>query len=99
MNFKWVDEACWLIAWKSSLPAIKKMTVLMVDRRLIMDAALGGLELFNSLKKNERVHGTRHETRDVTRAKLFEHIEVFCNRDVVRRHLAVSARRRTSNPS
>jgi len=38
---------------------------------------------FNSLK-NERVHGSRYETRDEARADLFEYIEVFYNRR--RRH-------------
>jgi putative transposase len=38
---------------------------------------------FNSLK-NERVHGTRYETRDAARADVFEYIEVFYNR--FRRH-------------
>lgn len=38
---------------------------------------------FNSLK-NERVHGTRYETRDAVRADVFEYIEVFYNR--ARRH-------------
>ena len=33
---------------------------------------------FNSLK-NERVHGTRYETRDAARADAFEYIEVFYN--------------------
>jgi putative transposase len=38
---------------------------------------------FNSLK-NERVHGTRYETRDEARADAFDYIEVFYNRR--RRH-------------
>jgi putative transposase len=38
---------------------------------------------FNSLK-NERVHGTRYETRAAARADVFDYIEVFYNR--VRRH-------------
>jgi len=38
---------------------------------------------FNSLK-NERVHGTRHETRDAAQADVFEYIAVFYNRR--RRH-------------
>ncbi len=38
---------------------------------------------FNSLK-NERVHGTRYETRDAALADLFAYIEVFYNRS--RRH-------------
>jgi putative transposase len=38
---------------------------------------------FNSLK-NERVHGTRYETRDAAIADLFAYIEVFYNRS--RRH-------------
>jgi putative transposase len=41
---------------------------------------------FNSLK-NERVHGTRYETRDAARADVFEYIEVFYNR--VRRHTSL----------
>lgn len=41
---------------------------------------------FNSLK-NERVHGTRYETRDAARADVFEYIEVFYNR--LRRHTAL----------
>jgi putative transposase len=41
---------------------------------------------FNSLK-NERVHGTRYETRDEARADVFEYIEVFYNRS--RRHSAL----------
>jgi putative transposase len=41
---------------------------------------------FNSLK-NERVHGSRYETRDVARADLFDYIEVFYNRS--RRHSAL----------
>ena len=41
---------------------------------------------FNSLK-NERVHGSRYETRDEARADLFEYIEVFYNRS--RRHSAL----------
>lgn len=38
---------------------------------------------FNRLK-NERVHGTRYETRDAARADVVEHIEVLYNR--LRRH-------------
>jgi putative transposase len=38
---------------------------------------------FNSLK-NERVHGSRYETRDEARADVFEYVEVFYNRS--RRH-------------
>jgi putative transposase len=38
---------------------------------------------FNSLK-NERVHGTRYQTRAQARAELFQYIEVFYNRN--RRH-------------
>ena len=38
---------------------------------------------FNSLK-NERVHGTRYETRDAARADVFQYIEIFYNR--LRRH-------------
>ena len=38
---------------------------------------------FNSLK-NERVHGSRYETRDEARSDLFDYIEVFYNRR--RRH-------------
>jgi putative transposase len=41
---------------------------------------------FNSLK-NERVHGSRYETRDEARADLFDYIEVFYNRS--RRHSAL----------
>ena len=41
---------------------------------------------FNSLK-NERVHGSRYETRDEARTDLFEYIEVFYNRR--RRHSAL----------
>jgi putative transposase len=41
---------------------------------------------FNSLK-NERVHGSRYETRDAARADLFDYIEVFYNRS--RRHSAL----------
>lgn len=41
---------------------------------------------FNSLK-NERVHGTRYETRDAAKADLFEYIELFYNRR--RRHSAL----------
>ena len=41
---------------------------------------------FNSVK-NERVHGTRYETRDEARSDLFEYIEVFYNRR--RRHSAL----------
>jgi putative transposase len=41
---------------------------------------------FNSLK-NERVHGSRYETRDEARADVFEYIEVFYNRS--RRHSAL----------
>jgi putative transposase len=41
---------------------------------------------FNSLK-NERVHGSRYETRDAARADVFEYIEVFYNRS--RRHSAL----------
>jgi putative transposase len=33
----------------------------------------------NSLK-NERVHGSRYETRDAARSDVFEYIEVFYNR-------------------
>lgn len=42
---------------------------------------------FNSLK-NERVHGTRYETRDAARADVFEYIEVFYNR--IRRHSSIN---------
>ena len=42
---------------------------------------------FNSLK-NERVHGTRYETRDAARADIFEYIEVFYNR--IRRHSSIN---------
>lgn len=42
---------------------------------------------FNSLK-NERVHGTRYETRDAARADVFEYIEAFYNR--VRRHTSIN---------
>ena len=38
---------------------------------------------FNSLK-NERVHGSRYETRDAARADVFEYVELFYNRS--RRH-------------
>ena len=38
---------------------------------------------FNSLK-NERVHGTRYETRATATTDLFDYIEVFYNRS--RRH-------------
>lgn len=41
---------------------------------------------FNSLK-NERVHGSRYETRDEARADLFDYVEVFYNRR--RRHSAL----------
>lgn len=41
---------------------------------------------FNSLN-NERVHGTRYETRDAAKADLFEYIELFYNRR--RRHSAL----------
>jgi putative transposase len=41
---------------------------------------------FNSLK-NERVHGSRYETRDAARADLFDYVEVFYNRS--RRHSAL----------
>jgi putative transposase len=41
---------------------------------------------FNSLK-NERVHGTRYETRDEAKADLFDYIELFYNRS--RRHSAL----------
>jgi putative transposase len=41
---------------------------------------------FNSLK-NERVHGSRYETRDEARADLFDYVEVFYNRS--RRHSAL----------
>ena len=41
---------------------------------------------FNSLK-NERVHGTRYETRDEARADLFDYVEIFYNRR--RRHSAL----------
>ena len=41
---------------------------------------------FNSLK-NERVHGSRYETRDAARADLFDYVEVFYNRR--RRHSAL----------
>jgi len=41
---------------------------------------------FNSLK-NERVHGTRYETRDAAKADIFEYIELFYNRR--RRHSAL----------
>jgi hypothetical protein len=41
---------------------------------------------FNSLK-NERVHGSRYETRDAARADVFEYIEIFYNR--VRRHTSL----------
>ena len=41
---------------------------------------------FNSLK-NERVHGTRYETRDAAKADIFEYIELFYNRK--RRHSAL----------
>jgi len=41
---------------------------------------------FNSLK-NERVHGSRYETRDAARADIFDYIEVFYNRR--RRHSAL----------
>jgi len=37
--------------------------------------------------KNERVHGSRYETRDAARADVFEYIEVFYNR--VRRHTSL----------
>jgi len=37
--------------------------------------------------KNERVHGTRYETRDAARADVFEYIKVFYNR--VRRHTSL----------
>ena len=42
---------------------------------------------FNSLK-NERVHGTRYETRVAATADLFDYIEVFYNRS--RRHSALA---------
>jgi putative transposase len=38
--------------------------------------------------KNERVHGSRYETRDAARADIFEYIEVFHNR--VRRHSSIN---------
>ena len=41
---------------------------------------------FNSLK-NERVHGSRYETRNEARADLFDYVEVFYNRS--RRHSAL----------
>ena len=41
---------------------------------------------FNSLK-NERVHGTRYETRDKARADVFDYLEIFYNRR--RRHSAL----------
>jgi len=41
---------------------------------------------FNSLK-NERVHGTRYETRDEARADVFDYLEIFYNRR--RRHSAL----------
>ena len=41
---------------------------------------------FNSLK-NERVHGSRYETRDEARVDLFDYVEVFYNRR--RRHSAL----------
>ena len=41
---------------------------------------------FNSLK-NERVHGSRYETRDAARADIFQYIEIFYNR--VRRHTSI----------
>jgi len=41
---------------------------------------------FNSLK-NERVHGSRYETRDEARADLFDYVEIFYNRR--RRHSAL----------
>jgi putative transposase len=44
---------------------------------------------FNSLK-NERVHGTRYETRDQAKADLFEYIELFYNRS--RRHSALGGK-------
>jgi len=42
---------------------------------------------FNSLN-NERVHGTRYQTRDAARADVFEYIEVFYNR--TRRHSSIN---------
>ena len=45
-----------------------------------------GDRLFNNLK-NERVHGSRYETRDAARADLFDHVEVLYNRS--RRHSAL----------
>ncbi len=44
---------------------------------------------FNSLK-NERVHGTRYETREQAKADLFEYIELFYNRS--RRHSALGGK-------